>query len=76
MWEQALNPKGSPVVACWEQAFSTDDGKTWETNWCNEFIHDDNCTPRPGPWALALTTFPRFRKTPSRGLRSEFSVTH
>jgi len=40
-----LNPEGSPVVAKWEQAFSTDDGKTWETNWYNEFIHDDNCTP-------------------------------
>jgi hypothetical protein len=39
-----LNPKSSQVVAKWEQAFSTDDGKTWETNWHNEFIHDDNCT--------------------------------
>jgi hypothetical protein len=40
-----VNPKGSQVVAKWEQAFSTDSGKTWETNWYNEFIHDDNCTP-------------------------------
>jgi hypothetical protein len=40
-----INPKGSQVVAKWEQAFSTDSGKTWETNWYNEFIHDDNCTP-------------------------------
>ena len=44
-WEQALNPNGSPVVAKWEQAFSKDGGKTWETNWYNAFIHDDNCTP-------------------------------
>jgi hypothetical protein len=42
-----VNPKGSNVAAKWEQAFSTDNGKTWETNWYNEFIHDDNCTPKP-----------------------------
>jgi hypothetical protein len=46
-WERALNPKGLPVVAKWEQAYSTDGGKTWETNWYNEFIRDDNCTPTP-----------------------------
>lgn len=46
-WEQVMNPKGLPVVAKWEQAFSTDKGKTWETNWYNEFIQDDNCTPTP-----------------------------
>ena len=40
-----VNPKGSQVVAKWNQAFSTDNGKTWETNWYNEFIQDDNCTP-------------------------------
>jgi hypothetical protein len=28
-------------------SFSTNNGKTWETNWYNEFIHDDNCTPIP-----------------------------
>jgi hypothetical protein len=46
-WEKALNPKGLPVVAKWEQAFSVDGGKTWETNWYNEFIRDDHCTPTP-----------------------------
>jgi hypothetical protein len=46
-WEQVLNPQGSRVVAKWEQAFSTDRGKTWETNWCNEFAHDEHCTPSP-----------------------------
>ena len=40
-----INPRGSEVVANWEQAFSADDGKTWETNWKNEFIHDENCNP-------------------------------
>jgi hypothetical protein len=40
-----VNPKGSEVVAKWEQAFSPDDGKTWETNWRNELIRDDNCNP-------------------------------
>lgn len=39
-------PKGSEVVAKWEQAFSTDGGKTWETNWQNALIADDHCTPR------------------------------
>jgi hypothetical protein len=40
-----VNPNGSKVVAKWEQAFSADDGKTWETNWNNELIRDDHCTP-------------------------------
>jgi hypothetical protein len=29
------NPGSNPV---WEQAFSEDDGKTWETNWVMEFV--------------------------------------
>jgi hypothetical protein len=40
-----VNPKGSDVVAKWEQAFSSDGGKTWEKNWENEFIRDEHCTP-------------------------------
>ena len=40
-----INPKGSEAVAKWEQAFSPDDGKTWETNWQNELIRDDHCNP-------------------------------
>ncbi|GLQ48455.1 hypothetical protein GCM10007862_35060 [Dyella lipolytica] len=27
----------SPTTAHWEQAFSGDDGKTWETNWTTDF---------------------------------------
>ncbi len=27
----------TPTSAHWEQAFSTDGGKTWETNWVNDF---------------------------------------
>jgi hypothetical protein len=44
-WELASNARRSQVVAKWEQAFSADGGKTWETNWYNEFIRDDHCTP-------------------------------
>jgi hypothetical protein len=40
-----VNPKGSEAIAKWEQAFSTDDGKTWETNWYNSLIKDEHCTP-------------------------------
>ncbi len=40
-----INKPGSKIVAKWNQAFSKDKGKTWETNWYNEFIRDDNCTP-------------------------------
>ncbi len=37
-----VNPKGSKAVAHWEQAFSADGGKTWETNWTNEIIPMDD----------------------------------
>ena len=47
-WERAMNPSGARVVAKWEQAYSVDGGKTWETNWYNEFIQDDHCTPTSG----------------------------
>ena len=40
-----VDPKGSRVVAEWQQAFSTDGGKTWEVNWRNQLIHDDQCRP-------------------------------
>ncbi|MGA9853068.1 MAG: hypothetical protein WBR15_09070 [Gammaproteobacteria bacterium] len=40
-----VNPKGSKIAAKWEQAFSADGGKTWETNWKNELIRDENCKP-------------------------------
>lgn len=31
-----------PDAARWEQAFSADGGKTWETNWIMEFTHMDS----------------------------------
>jgi len=37
-----VHPKGDPVVADWAQAFSTDGGKTWETNWTNQIIRMDD----------------------------------
>jgi hypothetical protein len=37
-----VHPKGSKVTADWAQAFSTDGGKTWETNWTNEIISMDD----------------------------------
>lgn len=46
-----VNPKGSKVVANWEQAFSADGGKTWETNWKNEIIPmgDNEAAQKFGP---------------------------
>ncbi|HTU32960.1 MAG TPA: hypothetical protein VMF66_04065 [Candidatus Acidoferrum sp.] len=41
----AGHPKGSKVVAKWEQAFSAHGGKAWETNWRNELMLDDHCRP-------------------------------
>jgi len=32
-----VHPKGSQVVADWAQAYSTDGGKSWETNWRMDF---------------------------------------
>jgi hypothetical protein len=40
-----INPEGSQAVAKWQQDFSSDGGKTWETNWRNEIIRDDHCEP-------------------------------
>ena len=34
-----LNSNGRPI---WEQAFSTDDGANWETNWTMEFSRVEN----------------------------------
>jgi hypothetical protein len=31
----------TPTTARWEQAFSTDGGETWETNWVAEFTRSD-----------------------------------
>src|SRR2546423_412054 len=33
--------KMPPMAAHWEQAFSVDAGKTWETNWQMEFVRDE-----------------------------------
>lgn len=37
-----VNPKGSPITAHFEQAFSADGGKTWETNFTNDITPDKN----------------------------------
>ena len=37
-----VHGKDSKVAASWEQAFSTDGGKTWEKNWTNELIRIDD----------------------------------
>ncbi|HEV2110982.1 MAG TPA: hypothetical protein VGT99_06495 [Gammaproteobacteria bacterium] len=37
-----VNPKGSAITAHFEQAFSADGGKTWETNFINDLIPDNN----------------------------------
>lgn len=46
-----VHEKGSKVAASWEQAFSTDGGKTWEVNWTNEIIRidDTEATQKFGP---------------------------
>jgi len=38
----------SPDSCCWEQAFSSDGGKTWETNWVMDFTRqpDHPSSPR------------------------------
>ena len=36
----------TPVSARWDQAFSVDDGQTWETNWIAEFTRTDQPTAR------------------------------
>jgi hypothetical protein len=41
-----VNPRGSKAVANWQQDFSPDGGKTWETNWRSENIRDDHCELR------------------------------
>jgi hypothetical protein len=33
--------KLGPKTARWEQAFSYDDGKAWETNWIAEFVREE-----------------------------------
>jgi hypothetical protein len=34
----------TPTSARWEQAYSSDEGKTWETNWIMDFQHAPNAT--------------------------------
>lgn len=37
----------TPTSARWEQEFSTDEGKTWETNWIMDLSRDSVATERP-----------------------------
>ena len=72
VWSRTLTP--SPR---WEQAFSEDGGRTWETNWVMDFSRADAVAPSAGQPAIAhLTDFQVFelrRYAIQQGKREQFS---
>jgi hypothetical protein len=44
--------RASPSTPRWEQAFSADGGRTWETNWVMEFTRDGSTSPPLWPPTL------------------------
>jgi len=41
IWSRVIWSEITPTSCHWEQAFSADGGKTWETNWISDFVRSE-----------------------------------